>query len=375
MRFFLNGITGTHAIGWPVGYFLGEERGEGGVGFADCGFGVVPADAAVGDGNSVLEVCFGLGEGLVAGVEVALDHGADDGFVGEALAHDFFEDSGLTTGFLGAVGVVAVDHDGGFESGIEEGFAGFGDVLGGIVGAFGSASEYDVAVGVAFGGDGAGLSGVVDPEKGLFLAGGFDGVDGDGESAVGAVFEAEGHREAGCHLAVGLALGGAGANRGPTDEVGNVLRGDGVEEFGGGGDAEGDDFAEEAARLTEAFGDVAGAVEVGVHDEAFPANGGAGFFKINTHHDEEAVADFGSEGGDFTGVFASGFEVVDGTGTDHQEETGVVTKDDSMDRFAAFGDEAFVGLGTFDLGAERGGGRQEDLGGNIDVGDFFHRRG
>lgn len=193
MRFFLNGITGTHAIGWPVGYFLGEERGEGGVGFADCGFGVVPADAAVGDGNSVLEVCLGLGEGLIAGVEVALDHGADDGFVGEALAHDFFEDSGLTTGFLGAVGVVAVDHDGGFESGIEEGFAGFGDVLGGIVGTVGTASEYDVTVGVALGGDGVGLSGVVDPEKGLFLAGGFDGVDGDGESAVGAVFEAEGH--------------------------------------------------------------------------------------------------------------------------------------------------------------------------------------
>ncbi len=358
-----------------MGYFLGEERGEGGVGFADRGFGFVPADAAVGDGNSVLEVCFGLGEGLVAGVEVALDHGADHGIIGEALAHDFFEDGGLTAGFFGAVGVVAVDHDGGFESGIEECFAGFGDVLGGIVGAAGTAAEDDVAVGVALGGDGVGLSGVVDPEKGLFLAGGFDGVDGDGESAVGAVFEAEGHRETGGHLAVGLALGGAGANRGPADEVGNVLRGDGVEEFGGGGDPEGDDFAEEAARLTEAFGDVAGAVEVGVHDESFPADGGAGFFKINTHHDEEAVADFRSESRDFTGVFATGFEVVDGAGADHQEEAGVVTEDDFIDRFAAFGDEAFVGLGAFDLGAERGGGRQKDLGSNVDIGDFFHRRG
>lgn len=51
-------------------------------------------------------------------MEVALDHGADDGFVGKALSDDFFKDGGLTTGFLGAVGVVAVDHDGGFESGI-----------------------------------------------------------------------------------------------------------------------------------------------------------------------------------------------------------------------------------------------------------------
>jgi hypothetical protein len=48
---------------------------------------------------------------------------------------------------------------------------------------------------------------------------------------------------------------------------------------------------------------------------------------------------------------------VDGAGTDYQEEAGVVTKDDFMDRFTAFGDEAFVGFGAFDLVAERGGGR------------------
>jgi hypothetical protein len=48
---------------------------------------------------------------------------------------------------------------------------------------------------------------------------------------------------------------------------------------------------------------------------------------------------------------------VDGAGTDYQEEAGVVTKDDFMDRFTAFGDEAFVRLGTFDLRAKGGGGR------------------
>lgn len=232
-----------------------------------------------------------------------------------------------------------------------------------------------MAVGVAFGGDGVGLSGVVDAEKSLFLAGGLDGVDGDGEAAVGAVFKAEGHGESGGHLAVSLALGGAGANGGPANEVGDVLRGDGVEEFGGGGYAEGDDFAEEAAGLAEAFGNVAGAVEIGIHDEAFPTDGGAGFLEIDAHDDEEAVADLGGEGGDFAGVFASGFKVVNGAGTDDEEESGVVTEDDFMNGLAAFGDEAFVGFGAFDLFAERGRGRQEGFGGNVDVGDFFHRRG
>lgn len=77
---------------------------------------------------------------MVAGLKVALDHGADDGFVGEALSDDFFKDGGLASRFLGAVGMVAVDHDGGFESGIEEGFACFGNVLGAIVGAAGAAA-------------------------------------------------------------------------------------------------------------------------------------------------------------------------------------------------------------------------------------------
>jgi hypothetical protein len=89
----------------------------------------------------------------------------------------------------------------------------------------------------------------------------------------------------------------------------------------------------------------------------FPTDGGAGFLEIDAHDDEEAVADLGGEGGDFAGVFASGFKVVNGAGTDYQEEAGVVTKDDFMDRFTAFGDEAFVRLGTFDLRAKGGGGR------------------
>lgn len=108
------------------------------MGVADGGLGLVPADAAVGYGKAVLQGFFWLGEGLVTRLEVALDHGADDGFVAEALANDFFKDCGLTAGFLGAVGVVAVDHDGGFESGIVKGFAGFGDVLGAVVGATGT---------------------------------------------------------------------------------------------------------------------------------------------------------------------------------------------------------------------------------------------
>ena len=60
-----------------------------------------------------------------------------------------------------------------------------------------------------------------------------DGVDGDGDVAVGAVLEANRRRQARRNLAVRLRFGGAGANSGPTDQVSVVLRCNRVQCLGG----------------------------------------------------------------------------------------------------------------------------------------------
>jgi len=48
-------------------------------------------------------------------------------------------------------------------------------------------------------------------------------------------------------------------------------------------------------------------------------------------------------------IFAAGFQVVDRAGADDDEQASVVTKDDFVDGFAAFGHEFACGFRFFDL--------------------------
>ena len=172
---------------------------------ADEGRGGGPVDATVGDAHAVAQGVLGLGEGLVAGGEVALQHRTHDGAVaGGGLNEEGAKDVGLQFGFLGRVVVRAIDEDGGREAGAGELFFGLDDVRGRVIGAAGPAAQHDVAVGVATGHDHGGCAVEVDAKESLRLGGGLDGVEGGFQGAVGAVFKAERHRESGGHLAVGL---------------------------------------------------------------------------------------------------------------------------------------------------------------------------
>ncbi len=71
------------------------------------------------------------------------------------------------------------------------------------------------------------------PMKAVRVQGRLHGIDGDLQIAVGAVLEADREGEAAGHLAVGLRFGGAGADRPPTDQVGQIMRGDRVEHLAG----------------------------------------------------------------------------------------------------------------------------------------------
>lgn len=343
---------------------------------ADEGFGRGPVDAGVGDGDAVAKVFTRLREGLVTGAEVALDHGAHDAVVaGDDLVEDGADDLGLAVGLLRGIIVRAVDEDAFREVCLGEELFGLGDVDGRVVGAGVAAAEDDVAVGVAARDDGGRGAIEVDAEEGLGLGGGFDGVDGGGDGAIGAVFEAEGHGEAGGHLTVGLRFGGAGADGGPADEVGDVLRRDRIEELGGGGEAEVEDVAEEGAGEAEAGGDVVGAVEVRVHDEALPPDGGARFFEVDAHDDHDAVGDLVGEGGEAASVVAAGVEVVDGAGADDEEEAFVVGEDEPVDFAAGAGDESGLGFGFGEFGEERGG-RGEGAGlDDVDIRCSLHVEG
>jgi len=62
-----------------------EGRCECLVGLFDHRLGGIPVDAAVCDGDAVLEVFDRLRKSLCAVVDITFDHGSDDAWVGEAL--------------------------------------------------------------------------------------------------------------------------------------------------------------------------------------------------------------------------------------------------------------------------------------------------
>ena len=124
-------------------------------------------------------------------------------------------------------------------------------------------------------------------QKGMGVGGGEDRVDGHLHVAGGGVLEAHRAGDAGDQLAVDLAFGGARADGSPTDEAGDVLGRDHVEEFGSGGHAHLGQVEEQMARQAQAVVDLEGLIEMGVVDEALPADGGAGLLEVDAHDDAQ----------------------------------------------------------------------------------------
>jgi hypothetical protein len=82
---------------------------------------------------------------------------------------------------------------------------------------------------------------LIDAEKGMGLAGGLQGIDGDLHIALGGVFEAHWHGEPARHLAMDLTFAGARPNRCPGDQISVIVRRDGIEQFCPGRQAHGVD--------------------------------------------------------------------------------------------------------------------------------------
>src|SRR2546428_5278751 len=164
------------------------------------------------------------------------------------------------------------------------------------------------------------------------------GVDCDLDTTVRAVLEAHGHRQAGGELAVDLALRRARADRAPDHEVRDELRGDRIEEFAARGETELDQVEQESARETEAFVDGEGAVEVRVVDEPLPAHRGAWLLEVDAHHDPEVVAELVGQLFQPARVVEPGHRVVDGAGTDDDEQAVVLPAQGAGDLLASAAD-------------------------------------
>lgn len=260
--------------------------------------------------------------GLLAWAEIAFQHESHNGLaaIAELMKHLAGHDSLACVIFTGVV-VRTIDHDGAGDAFARDGRFGFGDMLIFVVGFSASASQHDMAVGVAHGSDDGRLSVGVDADKMMGCAGGRHCVDSDLEAAFRAVFESDGHGDTACQFAVGLAFRRPGADGAPTDQVGDVLRTDGIEQLGRAGQSELIDAQENRPGQFQARGDVTGAVQVRIVDQTFPSDGGPRFLKIGSHDDQEPVTQLVCDRFQLEGIFISCLGIMDRTRTNDQHQS------------------------------------------------------
>jgi len=115
--------------------------------------------------------------------------------------------------------------------------------------------------------------------------------DCDLQSAVGAVLETHGGRKPARHLAVGLRLGRARADRVPTDEVGQILGRQRIQRFAAGRQAEAGESQQQFAGASHPLADVKRVVHVRVVDEPLPTGGGARLLKVDAHYQQQHIGD------------------------------------------------------------------------------------
>ena len=282
---------------------------------------------------------------LAAFVQVALDHHAGDAGVtvgdlaGHVLGH-----VDLAAVLLAAVGVREVDHHLFAQAVLRQQLAGSIHVGGAVVGGLAAAQD-DVAVGVAVGLEDGGHAHLGDAHEGVRGLGCQNGVGCHFHAAVGAVLEAHGAGQATGQLAVALAFGGACADGAPADEFADELGREQIEEFGGNGHAELQHVQQQPAGHFQSLVDGVAVVHVRVIDVALPADGGAGLLEVDAHQDEQVVGEGIGLCLELAGVVHGLRVVMDGAGTDNDQQAIVLAGEDAADRRTAVLDQLGGGVG------------------------------
>ena len=338
-----------------LGWFGHDRVGQ----FIQEGFGLVPAEAGVGNGHTV-----GEGDaffpGLFARVQIAFDHQAHDGLAAfmELLDH-ISGDEALALMIFAGVVMGTIDHDRAGDAFPCHSRFGLGYMFGVVIGFSATSAEDDVPVRVARRLDDRRLSLGVDPEEVVRGAGRRHGIDRDLQAAFGSILKTDWHRYATGDFPMRLALCGAGPDGGPADQIGDVLGADGVEQFSRAGHARLVDLEKDCSGQFHAGGDIAGAVQMGVVDKTFPADRRPRFFEVGTHHDQQPIAQRIGDRFYLGGIFVCGFGIVDRTGTDdHEEPFSVTPVEDVPDGFSCFHDQSGRLIGNRELGLDRARGRQ-----------------
>ena len=155
-----------------------------------------------------------------------------------------------------------------------------------------------------------------------------DSVNGDPQVAIGSILEAHREGEARGKLAMKLALGCAGANSTNRDEIGEELGRNGIKHLAGNRHARRGEITEEGPGDTETLVDLEGLVDIGIVDEALPADCGARLLEVGAHNDVKVTRKLASQSLEPVSILNGGGRVVNGARPDNNEQAIVATHDD-----------------------------------------------
>ena len=233
--------------------------------------------------------------------------------------------------------MAAVDHEARLQARCAQPPFGFRRVARFVVAALAPATQHNVRVRVARGGDDRRATVLINAEKTVRRARRQQGVERRLDTAVRAVLEADRHRQAAGHFAVRLGLGGARPDRRPTHHVRQVLRHDGIEKFGGRGQAEGRDLEENLACQAQPGGQIAGIIHAGIVDQPLPADRGARFFEIDAHENADRIGKLLPQRRQPPRVVDRTGRIMDRARTDDGQQTRVAPVQDGLGFGAAAG--------------------------------------
>ncbi len=296
--------------------------------------GAIPIDAGVGDADTVGELLTGLAA-LVASIDVAFNHDGTDGLAAFAqLLGNVDGNVLLQFPLLVAVAMGAVNHDAVVNLGLGLPLHGTCNMLGREIRTFGGASQDEVAAIVTAcrydGGDAL----LGDGKEVVWVGGGDDAIQGHLNATCGAVLKADGHGETTGKLAVDLAFCRACTNGTPCDEVADVLRGDDIQELGGGGHAHLSQTQQQTTCHAETRVDVEAVIHEWVIDETLPTNRCAWFFKVHTHDDEQVISVLFACLEQAIRVVDGCCHIMDGAGANDNGEAVVLLMEDLAQLFA-----------------------------------------
>lgn len=202
---------------------------------------------------------------IITFVDITFDHHAHDiALTVRDLVRQVFDDLQLVRVHFQGISMATVDHDPWRKGGVFQLLLGFFDTLGVVVGSLLTASQDHEASSVTLCFYNRIDAGIGDGKEMMWMLDGVHSVNRNVERTICTILESDWEGQTGSEFAVELRLGGSGANGPETEEVRDVLRGNGVQHLACQRHAEGCEIGEKLSSCTQAFVDVEAVVHVRV---------------------------------------------------------------------------------------------------------------